>query len=105
MRGFSVVLMHMARTELALTSSFASQHGMNLKFASIPVAMRFAGSLDFETASMRNLFSFAQACAANDLLWLDVKDALAQASGTDSSETGCGNGASPPEPASQMATE
>jgi hypothetical protein len=78
---------------------------MKLKFASIPVAMRFAGSLDFETASMRNLFSFAQACAANDLLWLDVKDALAQASGADSSEADCGIGAPPPEPASQTATQ
>ncbi|KCZ88360.1 patatin-like phospholipase family protein [Hyphomonas johnsonii] len=105
MRGFSVVLMHMARIELALTASFASQHGMKLKFASIPVAMRYAGSLDFETASMRNLFNFAHACAANDLLWRDMKDALVPASGTDSSETDCGNRALPPEPASQMATE
>lgn len=105
MRGFSVVLMHMARTELALTASFASQHGMKLKFASIPVAMRYGGSLDFKTASMRNLFNFAEACAANDFLWLDVKDALAQASGPGISGTDCSNGALPLEPASQMATE
>jgi hypothetical protein len=97
--------MHMARIELALTASFASQHGMKLKFASIPVAMRYAGSLDFETANMRNLFNFAHACAANDLLWRDMKDARVPASGTDSSETDCGNRALPPEPASQMATE
>jgi predicted acylesterase/phospholipase RssA len=106
MRGFSVVLMHMARTELALTASFASQHGMNLKFTSIPVAMPFAGSLDFETASMRNLFDFAHACAARDLLWLDMKDALAQARTTDSSEIDCSQGGSQPEPAeSEMPTE
>jgi len=108
MRGFSVVLMHMARTELALTASFASQHGMKLKFASIPVAMRYGGSLDFETSSMRNLFNFARSCAANDLLWLDAKDAkdaMAQVGGTGSATPDCSNGSSPPEPGLQMATE
>jgi len=82
MRGFSVVLMYMARTELVLTASFAQQHGMNLKYASIPAAMPFAGSLDFETDSMRNVFHFAQACAAEDHLWLDISDALARVGGT-----------------------
>lgn len=86
MRGFSVVLMYMARTELVLTASFAQQHGMNLKYASIPAAMPFAGSLDFETESMRNVFNFAVACAAKDDLWLDVKDALARVGGTEKGE-------------------
>jgi len=98
MRGFSVVLMHMARTELALTASFASQHGMNLKLASIPATMPFAGSLDFETGTMRNLFDFARACAASDRLWLDIQDALARRGGVEGSETDCGDGAAPPEP-------
>lgn len=107
MRGFSVVLMHMARTELALTASFASQHGMKLKFASIPVAMSFAGSLDFETANMRNLFNFARTCAANDFLWLDIKDALTQVqlTGTDSPEIECSQSNSLPDPESQIAPE
>lgn len=86
MRGFSVVLMYMARTELVLTASFAQQHGMKLKYASIPAAMPFAGSLDFEIESMRNVFNFAVACAAKDDLWLDVKDALARVGGTEKGE-------------------
>ena len=107
MRGFSVVLMHMARTELALTASFASQHGMTLKFASIPVAMSFAGSLDFETANMRNLFNFARTCAANDFLWLDIKDALTQVqlTGTDSPEIECSQSGSLPDAESQITPE
>ncbi|MEH6409594.1 MAG: patatin-like phospholipase family protein [Hyphomonas sp.] len=105
MRGFSVVLMHMARTELALTASFASQHGMNLKLASIPATMPFAGSLDFETGTMRKLFDFARACAASDRLWLDIQDALARGGGVEGSETDCGDSATPPEPDLQAETE
>lgn len=105
MRGFSVVLMHMARTELALTASFAAQHGMNLRLASIPAAMTFAGSLDFETVNMRKLFGFARACAASDRLWLDIQDALARVGGVAGSETECGNGAALPEPDVQMVPE
>jgi predicted acylesterase/phospholipase RssA len=105
MRGFSVVLMHMARTELALTASFASQHGMNLKLASIPATMPFAGSLDFETGTMRNLFDFARACAASDRLWLDIQEALAQGGGVEGSETDCGDNAAQPESDGQAATE
>ena len=105
MRGFSVVLMHMARTELALTASFAAQHGMNLRLASIPAAMTFAGSLDFETVNMRKLFDFARACAASDRLWLDIQDALARVGGVAGSETECGSGAALPEPDVQMVQE
>lgn len=98
MRGFSVVLMHMARTELALIASFASQHGMNLKLASIPATMPFAGSLDFETATMRDLFDFARACAASEGLWLGIEDALSRVGGAHGSQTDCADGAAPPKP-------
>jgi len=78
---------------------------MNLKLASIPATMPFAGSLDFETSTMRQLFDFARVCAASDRLWLDIQDALSRGGDIDGSETDCGDGAAPIEPVAQAASE
>ena len=78
LRGFSVALSYLTRTELILTASFAQQNSLNLSFTSIPPAYKFAGVFAFEAPEMRKLFDYAQSCAAAGQLWLTPEHMIGQ---------------------------
>ena len=72
-RSFTAVLQHRARSEIALTSEFAQQYGMNLRLTAIPVSYPFHGPLYFHEASSRELFDYGVACAREGRLWTTIE--------------------------------
>jgi len=77
-RSVSATLMHLARTNVVLTSEFAQKYDMNFSFSSIPVDYPSHGPLDFQRSSMRALFDYAADCARKDRLWTTVEQAMAR---------------------------
>lgn len=75
-RSFSAVLNHMARTQLALTSSFARRYGMNLNLTLIPLDYPFKGPLEFHESTSRELFKYSSDCAEKDQLWNTVEQSI-----------------------------
>jgi len=75
-RSFSAVLNHMARAQIALTSTFAQKYGMNLKLTEIPIDYPFQGPLEFHEATSRELFNFGSDCAQDGKLWNTVEQEI-----------------------------
>jgi predicted acylesterase/phospholipase RssA len=76
MRSSNVAMMRMARSEMLLAAGYARRNRMKFHFTYLPGTYPFAGSLNFEQASMRQLFDYAEACAEKGELWLTDRDAL-----------------------------
>jgi hypothetical protein len=80
-RSFSATLMHLARTNVVLTSEFAQKYDMNFRFSSIPIDYPFQGPLDFQQSSMQALFNYAVDCAREGRLWATVEQAITHRQG------------------------
>jgi predicted acylesterase/phospholipase RssA len=78
-RAFSATLSHMARTEVALTATFAERYEMAFSLTEVPVDYPFGGSLDFDPDRMAALFRYAADCAEHGWLWTSVAEANARA--------------------------
>lgn len=76
-RSFTAVLNHMTRTALSQTNIFAQRNDMKFRFTSIPSEVKFAGSLAFDQASMRETFDYGMRCATRSSVWLTPEQALA----------------------------
>jgi predicted acylesterase/phospholipase RssA len=82
-RSVSATLIHLARTNVLLTSDFARENDMNFKLSSIPIAYPFQGPLDFRESSIRALFNYGAECARKGRLWTAAVDqAMTRGQGT-----------------------
>jgi predicted acylesterase/phospholipase RssA len=81
-RSFSTMMNHMTRTALAQTGAFAERNQMAFHFTVIPRDYPYEGSLAFEREEMHALFEYGRRCAAEGLIWVDERQALARAEAT-----------------------
>ena len=52
---------------------------MSFRFTAIPRDYRYGGPLAFNREEMRALFEYGRSCAAQRLIWVDPRQALARA--------------------------
>jgi predicted acylesterase/phospholipase RssA len=83
-RSVAATLMHLARTNIVLTSEFARKYDLNFRFSSIPVDYPSRGPLDFQRSSMRALLTYASDCAREGRLWTTVEQAMGRGQRTPS---------------------
>jgi predicted acylesterase/phospholipase RssA len=79
LRSSNVALMRLARTELLVAGVFARSNGMKFEFTYLPRDYPVSGPMDFKPETMRTLFDFAAACAANAEIWIDQEELAARA--------------------------
>ena len=68
-RSIHAGLSHFLRTTLELTAATAQLQGATLHYAAVPAAYPRMDAFDFRAATMRPLFSYADACAQAGRLW------------------------------------
>ncbi|MBS0373702.1 MAG: patatin-like phospholipase family protein [Proteobacteria bacterium] len=80
-RSIAAGMRHFSRSQLALTAEFAAQHGMQLRFATLPIDFPAVKALDFRASNTAPLYDYGFSCAERGLLWTTMdqaQSALAQ---------------------------